>query len=110
MSAVPIGFIGTGVMGASMARHLLNAGHPLHVCNRTRDKARALLDAGANWCESPELVADNAAIIITIVGMPEDVEAIYLGPSGLVERAPRGALLIDMTTSDPELARRIAEQ
>jgi 3-hydroxyisobutyrate dehydrogenase len=110
MSPPPVGFIGTGVMGASMARHLLNAGHPLQVFNRTPDKARALLDAGAKWCERPELVAANAAVVITIVGMPEDVEGIYLGPSGLVERAPRGALLIDMTTSDPELARRIAEK
>jgi 3-hydroxyisobutyrate dehydrogenase len=108
MSQAAIGFIGTGVMGASMARHLLDAGHPLYVYNRTRDKAQALIDAGATWCDKPELVAEHSAIAITMVGMPSDVEALYLGEQGLIARSRGGALLIDMTTSDPELARSIA--
>jgi 3-hydroxyisobutyrate dehydrogenase len=108
MSKDAIGFIGTGVMGASMARHLMSAGHPLYVYNRTRDKASALLEAGATWCEQPEHVAEHGAIVITMVGMPADVEAIYLGERGLIARSQPGALLIDMTTSDPELARKIA--
>jgi 3-hydroxyisobutyrate dehydrogenase len=108
MALDAIGFIGTGVMGASMARHLLNAGHPLYVYNRTREKAAALLDAGATWCGEPEQVAAQSAVVITMVGMPSDVEAIYLGERGLIAQSEPGALLIDMTTSDPELARSIA--
>jgi 3-hydroxyisobutyrate dehydrogenase len=109
MSQAAIGFIGTGVMGASMARHLMSAGHPLYVYNRTRSKAQALLEAGARWCDEPELVAQQCAIVITMVGMPSDVEALYLGASGLIARSQPGALLIDMTTSDPELAKSIAQ-
>jgi 3-hydroxyisobutyrate dehydrogenase len=108
MSQAAIGFIGTGVMGASMAGHLLNAGHPLYVYNRTRDRARTLLEAGATWCDTPEQVARQSALIITMVGMPSDVESLYLGARGLISQSQPGALLIDMTTSDPELAARIA--
>lgn len=108
MSQLPVGFIGTGVMGASMVRHLLSAGHPVYVFNRSRAKAEALLAAGASWCESPGEVARHAATVISIVGTPADVEAVYLGNAGLLEHSAAGALLIDMTTSDPELAGRIA--
>lgn len=104
-----IAFIGTGVMGKSMAGHLLKAGYSLKVTNRTRSKADELVDAGARWCDTPGNAAADARVIITMVGFPRDVEAIYLGPSGIIERAPEGAFLIDMTTSSPELARRIDE-
>jgi 3-hydroxyisobutyrate dehydrogenase len=110
MSEQTIGFIGTGVMGASMARHLLDAGHPVYVYNRTRAKAEALLAAGAVWCASPAELAAQAATVISIVGTPADVEGVYLGRGGLIAHAPAGGLLIDMTTSDPELAARIAAQ
>lgn len=110
MSALPvIGFIGTGVMGRSMAGHLLRAGHVVHVFNRTKEKAQALLDAGAHWQNSAGDVAAAADVVITILGFPQDVEETYLSPSGIVARAKSGALLIDMTTSSPVLARRIAE-
>jgi 3-hydroxyisobutyrate dehydrogenase len=108
MALAAIGFIGTGVMGASMARHLLSAGHPLYIYNRTRAKAAALLEAGASWCDEPGLVAERSTSVITMIGMPADVEAIYLGDAGLIARSQPGALLIDMTTSDPDLARRLA--
>jgi 3-hydroxyisobutyrate dehydrogenase len=104
-----VGFIGTGVMGASMAKHLLAAGHPVRVFNRTREKARAVLEAGGVWCDTPARVADESDVVVTMVGTPRDVEEIYLGEDGIVTRAPRGALLIDMTTSDPLLAQRIAD-
>lgn len=107
MSQPPVGFIGTGVMGAAMARHLVDAGHPLFVFNRTRQRAAALLDLGATWCDGPAEVATRAGIVITIVGTPDDVRSTYLGPHGLVPHAAPGALLIDMTSSDPELAREI---
>ena len=103
-----VGFIGLGNMGQSMAGHILAAGYPLRVYNRSRDKAEALLARGAVWCDSPGELAANADVVITIVGYPHDVEQVYLGDNGIVARA-RGALLIDMTTSSPELAQRIAQ-
>jgi len=103
-----VGFIGLGNMGQSMAGHILQAGYPLRVYNRSRDKAETLLARGAVWCDSPGELAANADVIITIVGYPHDVEQVYLGDNGIVARA-RGALLIDMTTSSPELAQRIAK-
>lgn len=104
-----IGFIGTGVMGAPMAGHLLRAGHPLTVYNRTAAKAEPLVRQGARLAASPAGVAAASDVIITIVGFPDDVEQVYLGKDGLIERAKPGALLIDMTTSSPELAVRIHE-
>jgi 3-hydroxyisobutyrate dehydrogenase len=92
-----------------MAGHILAAGHPLHVYNRSRDKADDLLARGATWHASPGDVAANADVVITMVGYPHDVEQVYLGPEGIVARADR-ALLIDMTTSSPELAVRVAAE
>lgn len=110
MSApLSIAFIGTGVMGRSMAGHLQKAGHVLHVHNRTKAKAAALLEAGATWHDSAGSAAAQADAVVTILGFPTDVETSYLGAGGIVERARPGALLIDMTTSSPVLARRIAE-
>jgi 3-hydroxyisobutyrate dehydrogenase len=109
MSTHSIAFIGTGVMGRSMAGHLLKAGHTLHVHNRTKEKARSLLDAGAHWHDTPGGAAAQAEFVITMVGYPSDVEATYFGADGVLAHARRGALLIDMTTSSPLLARRIAD-
>lgn len=105
-----IGFIGTGVMGASMAGHILAAGHTLAVYNRTRNKADALIKAGAVWCESPAEVSAQADLVITIAGYPADVEAIYFGAHGLLEGAREGMLFLDMTTSSPSLAKRISQR
>ncbi|GAC1529114.1 MAG: NAD(P)-dependent oxidoreductase [Ramlibacter sp.] len=102
-----IGFIGLGTMGASMAGHLLAAGHPLAVSNRSKDKAAPLLARGAIWCDTPAEVAGHSDVIITIVGYPADVEQVWRGPHGLIANAQR-ALLIDMTTSSPDLARSLA--
>jgi 3-hydroxyisobutyrate dehydrogenase len=104
-----IAFIGTGVMGRSMAGHLLEAGYPLVVFNRTQARAEPLLAQGVQWAASAGEAAANADIVISIVGYPTDVESVYLAPGGVVERARPGALLIDMTTSTPSLAVRIAE-
>ena len=109
MSTLPvIGFIGTGVMGRSMAEHLATAGYALEVHNRTKFKANSLLDAGAHWHDSAAGVARAADVVITMLGFPADVEATYLGEHGVIAHARDGALLIDMTTSSPVLARRIA--
>jgi 3-hydroxyisobutyrate dehydrogenase len=110
MNALVVGFIGTGVMGSSMARHLLAKGHPLHVFNRTRARAQALVDAGAHWCDSPAEVARQSQVLISIVGTPRDVESTYRGPNGLLGAATAGSLLIDMTSSDPLLAAELAAE
>lgn len=116
-SLLAVGFIGTGIMGRSMAGHLLSAGHELHVHNRTREKAEPLLAAGARWHDDPGGVAAASDVVITMLGLPTDVERVYFGcgdpgtqvhAAGLLDRARRGALLIDMTTSSPALAVRIA--
>lgn len=104
-----IAFIGTGVMGRSMGGHLQKAGHTLHVYNRTKEKAQALIDAGAQWHDSAGEAAANADIVVTMLGFPTDVESTYLGKGGIIERAKPGTLLIDMTTSSPVLARKIAD-
>jgi 3-hydroxyisobutyrate dehydrogenase len=104
-----IGFVGLGVMGRSMARHLLDAGHQLTVYNRTRGRAAEIVQAGAVWADSAGAAARQADIVITMVGYPHDVEEVYFGERGIIANAQAGALLIDMTTSTPALARRVAE-
>ena len=102
-----LGFIGTGVMGSSMAGHLLAAGYELHIYNRTKERASKLIEDGAVWEENPAEIAKKCDVIFTIVGFPKDVESVYLGKNGLVENAKEGAILVDMTTSSPALARKI---
>jgi len=74
-----IGFIGTGVMGSSMVKHLLNAGYPVTVYNRTKEKAQAVIDAGAKWADTPKEVASQSDVVLTIVGYPTDVEEVFFG-------------------------------
>lgn len=85
-----VGFIGLGVMGQAMAQHLLDAGYPLFVYNRTQSKAQALVEQGAKWCESPCQVASQTDVVLTIVGYPSDVEAVYLGEDGLFAGSREG--------------------
>lgn len=101
-----IGFIGTGVMGSSMARNLMRAGYPVSVYTRTKKKAQALLDAGACWASSPAELSKEADVVISIVGYPKDVEEIYLGAAGVLS-VKKGGAVIDMTTSSPALAKKI---
>ena len=104
-----IGWIGTGIMGAAMAGRLQAAGHALYVFNRTRAKAEPLLAGGAVWCATPAAVACAAETVFTIVGYPADVEAVYFGPCGIFSAERMAATqVVDLTTSPPELARRIA--
>jgi len=104
-----IGWIGTGVMGASMAGHLQKAGHDLLVFTRTREKADALIENGACWCDSPAEAAEKAEIVFTIVGFPEDVREIYTGKKGILNGRPGCRIVVDMTTSQPSLAQAIFE-
>ncbi|XKE93758.1 NAD(P)-dependent oxidoreductase [Metaplanococcus flavidus] len=102
-----VGFIGTGVMGNSLVKHLLDEGHEVSVYTRTASKAQNLVEAGAEWQESPKMVAMDAEVIFTMVGYPSDVEEIYFGEEGIINNAKEGTVLVDMTTSKPELAREI---
>ena len=104
-----VGFIGMGVMGTSMAGHIQAAGWPLQVYNRTRSKAEPLLEKGAAWAETPAVIAKSCDIIFTIVGYPTDVEDVYFGVDGLLTAIRSATILVDMTTSTPELAVRIAD-
>ena len=103
-----IGWIGLGVMGASMCGHLLRAGFSATVFNRTRSKAEPLLAAGARWADNPKAVAAVAEVIFTMVGHPEDVRQVILGPDGVLAGCKPESIIVDMTTSEPSLAVEIA--
>lgn len=102
-----IGWIGTGVMGSPMAGHLLQAGYGLTVYNRSRSKAESLLARGAGWADSPKQLAERSDVIFTMVGFPRDVREVILGREGVIQGLAPGAVLVDMTTSEPALAEEI---
>jgi len=103
-----LGWIGTGVMGASMAGHLLSAGYSITINTRSRDRAADLEANGATWADSPAEVAAGSDVTFAIVGFPADVREVFLGESGALAGAAEGSTLIDMTTSEPSLAVEIA--
>lgn len=105
-----IGWIGTGVMGASMCGHLLRRGHPVTVTNRSRRRAEGLIAGGARWAETPAEVAAHSDVVFSMVGFPDDVRQVILGDEGVLSTARSGTLVIDMTTSQPSLAVEIAER
>lgn len=102
-----VALIGTGIMGARIGGHIMDAGYDLTVHNRTREKAEGLLARGAHWADSPAEAAANADLVLTMVGYPNDVEDVYLATDGLIRAAKKGAWLVDLTTSSPQLARDI---
>lgn len=102
-----IGFIGLGVMGKSMAEHLINKNYQVNLFTRTKAKAETLLTQGGKWHNNVASLSSNSDIIITIVGFPEDVEEIYLGIDGILDHANENTIVIDMTTSEPSLAKKI---
>jgi 3-hydroxyisobutyrate dehydrogenase len=113
MSATPestrVGWIGTGVMGSSMCGHVLDAGYAVTVHNRTRSRAEPLLARGATWADTPAEVAVASDLVFGIVGFPADVRAVYLGNEGALGAASPGAVIVDMTTSEPSLAVEICD-
>jgi 3-hydroxyisobutyrate dehydrogenase len=102
-----IGWIGTGVMGKSMCMHILKKGYAVSVYNLTRAKADDLCRMGAVWCDSPGAVAAQSDIVFSMVGEPPDVAQVILGKGGVLEHIGPGAVIVDMTTSEPSLAKRI---
>lgn len=102
-----IAWIGTGVMGRSMAARLLASGHSLTVYSRTKAKAEELLGRGARWADSPAEAAGGADAVCSMVGYPVDVEEVILGAKGALRSMSPGTLCIDFTTSSPVLAVKI---
>src|SRR5262249_38846661 len=102
-----IGWIGTGVMGRSMCHHLMSKGYSATVYTRSRDKAKQLLDGGAAWADTPKAVAERSDVVFAIVGFPADVREVFLGPQGSLAGSKPSNVLVDMTTSEPSLAREI---
>ncbi|NTV33261.1 MAG: NAD(P)-dependent oxidoreductase [Deltaproteobacteria bacterium] len=105
-----IGWIGTGVMGRSMAGHVQAAGHEFYVHNRTKAKAEDLLRKGATWCDSPAEAAAKSEMLFSIVGLPSDVEETYLGKNGVLSTGGSCRIIVDMTTSRPSLAQIIDQE
>jgi 3-hydroxyisobutyrate dehydrogenase len=103
-----IGWIGTGVMGASMCGHLLDAGYEVTVTTRTRAKAEPVLELGATWADSPAAVAEQSDVVFTMVGYPSEVEEVLLGDDGVVAHLEPGSIVVDMTSSRPSLAVALA--
>lgn len=107
MGKESIAFIGTGVMGASIVKHLLDNGHAVAIYTRTKEKAAPLLALGASWASTPAEAIAGRDIAFTMVGYPKDVEEVYFGENGLFQTAKEGSVVIDMTTSEPTLAKKI---
>jgi 3-hydroxyisobutyrate dehydrogenase len=105
-----IGWIGTGVMGRSMCGHLVDAGYQVTLFNRTKDKAKELIERGAKWANSPRDVAAASDVVFSIVGYPSDVREVILGADGALAGCKTGNVIVDMTTSRPSLAVEIAER
>ncbi|HYV38526.1 MAG TPA: NAD(P)-dependent oxidoreductase [Gemmataceae bacterium] len=102
-----IGWIGTGVMGRWMCQHLMTKGYKATVYNRTKAKAQPLIEAGAAWADTPKQLAEKSDIVFAIVGFPKDVREVFLGADGALAGAKAGTIFVDMTTSEPSLAREI---
>jgi 3-hydroxyisobutyrate dehydrogenase len=103
-----LGWIGTGVMGRSMCGHLIDRGFAMTVTSRTKSKAESLLAKNAQWADSPKAVAEKSDVVFSIVGFPADVQEVMLGQHGALVGCKSGAILVDMTTSEPSLAVEIA--
>ncbi|HZG25458.1 MAG TPA: NAD(P)-dependent oxidoreductase [Chitinophagaceae bacterium] len=105
-----VGWIGTGLMGNPMVKHLVTAGYKVNVNNRTKGKADDLVEMGCEWFDTPAQLAEKSDVIVTIIGSPMDVEACYFGSDGIFTSLRPGKILVDMTTTKPSLAIRIAEE
>lgn len=104
-----IGFIGVGVMGTPMVRHLKNNGYEVSIYTRTKSKVLSLLEEGIKWCDNVKECVYDKDVIMTMVGYPQDVEQVYFGENGIIENAKENAIVIDFTTSSPRFAVKIYE-
>ena len=104
-----VGWVGTGVMGGSMCGHLRQKGYPVVVYTRTKSKADALIEQGATWAATPKAVSEQSDIVFTIVGFPADVRDVYFSGDGLLSAARADQVFVDMTTTEPTIAKEIYE-
>jgi 3-hydroxyisobutyrate dehydrogenase len=104
-----IGWIGTGVMGRWMCQHAMTKGFGATVYNRSPDKLQPLVEQGAKAAASPKAVAEQSDVVFAIVGFPKDVREVFLGQDGALAGSRPGTVLVDMTTSEPSLAKEIYE-
>jgi 3-hydroxyisobutyrate dehydrogenase len=109
-SKTKIGWIGTGLMGSSMCQHVIDKGYKVFVYNRTKKRAKKLIDSGATWVNSPEAVAESSDVVFTIVGFPRDVREVYFGSNGVIKGVKPGSIVVDMTTSEPSLSKEIYKE
>ncbi len=105
-----LGFVGLGVMGSRIAKRLLDAGHHLTGYNRTRSKAKELLDAGMQWCDSPRQVAEASQFIFSMVTNTKALLSITEGPDGILAGLAPGKIYLDMSTVSPEASRTLAKK
>lgn len=104
-----IGFIGVGIMGKSMVRNLMKAGFEVRIFARNKEKVKDVIAEGAKFFETIRECVAGCEAVITIVGYPADVEDVYFGEGKIIDSAEKGAYLIDMTTTSPQLDMRISE-
>lgn len=104
-----IGWIGTGVMGLSMCGHVMGKGYSTTVYNRSKQKALPLIEKGASWADTPGEVAGKSDVVFTMLGFPKDVREVYFGKDGILAGIRPGGILVDMTTTEPALAKEIYE-
>ncbi|CAK4084057.1 unnamed protein product [Aphanomyces euteiches] len=109
MSKLHVGFIGIGIMGKSMCEHIMNAGYTVTVYSRTASKCDQLVQKGAKLAHTPAEAAKDADVVFTIVGYPKDVREVILGENGVLSTIRSGGIIVDMTTSEPALAKEIFE-
>ena len=105
-----LGFVGLGAMGGRVTKRLLDAGHTVTGYNRTKSKARWLLDAGMRWGESPRAVAETADVVFTMVTNTEALREVFHGPEGILVGLGKGKIYIDMSTVSPAASRHLAAQ
>ncbi|MFT4024718.1 MAG: NAD(P)-dependent oxidoreductase [Flavihumibacter sp.] len=110
MRTKQIGWIGTGLMGLPMAKHLIQAGHKLNIHTRTREKAKELLELGSTWYDDAAALAADSDLVITMIGSPKEVEDCYFGERGIFKTVKPGSIVVDMTTTKPSLAKTIATE
>ncbi len=105
-----LGYVGLGTMGGGVAKRLLDAGHTVHGWNRTKEKARWLIDAGLQWADSPREVAERSEIVFTMVTNTAAVQAVTEGPDGILAGLAPGKVYVDMSTQSPSGSRAVAER
>lgn len=103
-----VGWIGAGVMGAPMCQHVQSARYSVTLYTRTRAKANPILAKGATWAHSPRAVTEQTDVVFTMVGFPQDVRQVYFGEQGILAGIRPGMVVVDMTTTEPALAKDVS--